>query len=474
MKRSVFSTSLLCIAVLVAPAGHLGAQGTISKKHPTPTSVSKRRVLTNRELVERASASLVMVEAQGADGTPIATGSGFFFFRGGTKVLTNLHVLKWAHQVVVKSLVDQTRYAVDSVHAADLARDLCLLEVNSPAFPVLVPAPQYDTQVGDDVLVAGNPKGLEGTFSKGIVSAIRAGSDRIQIDAPISPGSSGGPVLNRYGEVIGVATSSLTSGQALNFAVPVFQGMELMVWNWYVYPFSKLAVSDIELEGLKGRVKAVDTYSFDLDVSKDNPTHWVETPKDSIVRLSFNEDGMLTERLSTYHGRRGREERFQYSEFSIPKMSYQYFRTKDGPQEGTSDFSVKEGATHRNRSVHFDETVWYAGSEEVRRSREVSSTKQSYWFTTYDRRGRTVVDEEFGISYDNVRREDRWVYTYDDNGWIASQRRYSLDDELLTDWSYTYEVDLQRNWLVQRAFLRVLKTGERFPASVERRKITYY
>lgn len=63
--------------------------------------------------------------------------------------------------------------------------------------------------VGDDVIVAGNPWGLEGTFSKGIVSGLRHNPERLQIDAAISPGSSGGPVLNMRGEVIGIATSSL-------------------------------------------------------------------------------------------------------------------------------------------------------------------------------------------------------------------------------------------------------------------------
>jgi hypothetical protein len=76
--------------------------------------------------------------------------------------------------------------------------------------------------VGDNVYAVGNPEGLEGTFSQGLVSGIRQrGSDSIlQITAPISPGSSGGPVLNTKGEVVGVAVSTSTEGQNLNFAVP--------------------------------------------------------------------------------------------------------------------------------------------------------------------------------------------------------------------------------------------------------------
>jgi S1-C subfamily serine protease len=77
--------------------------------------------------------------------------------------------------------------------------------------------------VGDQVYVVGNPEGLEGTFSQGIVSGIRTfDSDSIlQITAPISPGSSGGPVLDSVGNVIGIAVATFKSGQNLNFAVPV-------------------------------------------------------------------------------------------------------------------------------------------------------------------------------------------------------------------------------------------------------------
>jgi len=74
--------------------------------------------------------------------------------------------------------------------------------------------------VGDVVYVAGNPEGFEGTFSQGIVSALR-GSEYFQITAPISHGSSGGPVLNNRGEVIGVAAGIFSQGQNLNFAIPV-------------------------------------------------------------------------------------------------------------------------------------------------------------------------------------------------------------------------------------------------------------
>jgi len=83
---------------------------------------------------------------------------------------------------------------------------------------------------GDEIYVIGNPEGLEGTFSKGVISGIRSidGRSYFQITAPISPGSSGGPVLNASGEVIGVAVASWRTGQNLNFAIPVFYVRSLL------------------------------------------------------------------------------------------------------------------------------------------------------------------------------------------------------------------------------------------------------
>lgn len=75
--------------------------------------------------------------------------------------------------------------------------------------------------IGEDVVVMGSPQGFKGTVSKGIISASRG--DLIQITAPISPGSSGGPVLNAYGEVIGIVKALYAEGlsQNINFAIPI-------------------------------------------------------------------------------------------------------------------------------------------------------------------------------------------------------------------------------------------------------------
>ena len=80
-----------------------------------------------------------------------------------------------------------------------------------------------DQQIGDKVIAIGNPRGLEGSVSEGIISGLRPVDDFkiYQITAPISPGSSGGPLFDQNGNVIGITTASITDGQNLNFAIPV-------------------------------------------------------------------------------------------------------------------------------------------------------------------------------------------------------------------------------------------------------------
>ena len=101
-------------------------------------------------------------------------------------------------------------------------RDLVLLKISASQTASLSLGDSDKVEVGDSVFAIGNPQGLEGTFSQGIVSSIREiGSDKLlQITAPISPGSSGGPVLNSEGEVIGVSVATFRDGQNLNFAIP--------------------------------------------------------------------------------------------------------------------------------------------------------------------------------------------------------------------------------------------------------------
>lgn len=114
---------------------------------------------------------------------------------------------------------------------ASTLRDLAVIEGNFSGIPALSLSPK-EPSVGDAIWVAGAPKGLQGTLSTGIVSAFRdasyLGFKSYQINAAISPGSSGGPVMNENGEIVGVSVASFTEGQALNFAIPSYYVEELL------------------------------------------------------------------------------------------------------------------------------------------------------------------------------------------------------------------------------------------------------
>jgi tetratricopeptide (TPR) repeat protein len=180
-------------------------------------------------LVKKIQPAVVTVIAYDIDKKPLRQGSGFFVDKKG-HLITNYHVLKGAHSAKVKTYGGKT-YFVKSVVAENETTDLLKVLVDIPETAVhwakvsgAIPA------VAEHVLVIGSPMGLEQSVSEGIVSAVREVPEMgqiFQLSAPISPGSSGSPVVNMKGEVIGVATFQLVEGQNLNFAVPGGEILEI-------------------------------------------------------------------------------------------------------------------------------------------------------------------------------------------------------------------------------------------------------
>lgn len=177
------------------------------------------RALTAQEVAKKTFKSTVLLVMEDVNGQPLSLGSGFFV--GDGEIASNLHVVEGAVRGYAKLVGQKTKYDIEGVAAVDLRRDLVILKV-SARLPMLRLGNSDAVQVGEPVYVVGNPQGLEGTFSQGIVSSVRevATEKLLQITAPISPGSSGGPVLNGKGEVIGVSVATFKGGQNLNFAIP--------------------------------------------------------------------------------------------------------------------------------------------------------------------------------------------------------------------------------------------------------------
>ena len=175
------------------------------------------------QLAKKALAATVSLQMQDENGVIQGRGSGFFVRRN--LIATNFHVIDGATKGNMRLVNTKTTYRIDGVTATDESNDLALLKVAVKGVKPLLLGDSDAVEVGETVYAAGNPLGFEGTFSDGIVSGRRDSATkhaRLQMTAPISPGSSGGPVLNRDGEVIGVSTSVYNPlfGQNLNFAVP--------------------------------------------------------------------------------------------------------------------------------------------------------------------------------------------------------------------------------------------------------------
>src|SRR2546423_12018926 len=173
------------------------------------------------DLVRRIKPAAVAIETFDARGEKLSRGSGFFIDKD--RVVTNRHVIEGAFRADVH-LNSGNSFPVKSVVAVDAEADIALLKVDAPPNQVRsLSLDRTSPQEGESLVVIGNPFGLEGSVTNGIVSAVRdiPGFGRIiQITAPISPGSSGSPVVNMHGQVIGVATLQITGGQSVNFAIP--------------------------------------------------------------------------------------------------------------------------------------------------------------------------------------------------------------------------------------------------------------
>jgi hypothetical protein len=173
-------------------------------------------------LIKKVEPSIVVILTYNKEGKNLGQGSGFFFNKEGD-VITNSHVLQEASRAVIQT-TEGREYSVKKVLVEDKEGDLIRISVDIPREAVRpLPVTTRLPDVGERIIVIGTPLGLDKTVSDGIVSAVReipAFGSIIQVTAPISPGSSGSPVINMKGEVIGIATFFVVAGQNLNFAIP--------------------------------------------------------------------------------------------------------------------------------------------------------------------------------------------------------------------------------------------------------------
>jgi hypothetical protein len=208
-----------CIAVISLLVATMSAQNA--------PSTNKGRRLDIPAISREARGAVVSIVMADKSGQPIAQGSGFVVSRDG-QIVTNYHVIKSGASAVVK-LPDGSFFKVDGVLAFDKKRDIAVIKAHGNNFKTVALGDSNQLQIGEEVVAIGSPLSLESTVSNGILSGIRSeGEDAfgptnqfLQITAPISHGSSGGPLFNMFGQVVGITSAALVGGENLNFAIPI-------------------------------------------------------------------------------------------------------------------------------------------------------------------------------------------------------------------------------------------------------------
>jgi len=189
----------------------------------TVTAQWEKRELSSTEVADIVQASTVTVACEYHNGNT-GSGSGFFIDDGGT-IVTCYHVIEYATDITVE-MIGGGKYTVEKIVAFDELMDLAVLKINLSETPGLVLSTDV-VKAGQAIYANGSALGtLVGTFTSGTVSnanRVVNGVKCIQIDAAISEGNSGGPLVNSYAEVIGVAAMSFLDGENLNLAIHIEQ-----------------------------------------------------------------------------------------------------------------------------------------------------------------------------------------------------------------------------------------------------------
>ncbi len=210
------------------PSGtETAAAATAPAASSSPVSPPLQK-LDFEQLIPLVKPAIVRINVISQDGASV--GSGFVVDKDGT-VITNYHVITGAKKAEVE-FADGTKAKALGYRVVNRKKDIAIIKIDMPAAKLtIVPLAEASPAEGAEVMAFGAPLGLSFTSSKGIITALRkeaemrdqlgadVGGNWLQTDTPISPGNSGGPLVDRYGRVVGMNTMQLSGGQNLNFAV---------------------------------------------------------------------------------------------------------------------------------------------------------------------------------------------------------------------------------------------------------------
>ena len=343
------------------------------------------------------------------------------------------------------------RLQVKAILTFDLINDLCILAVEDTGAAGIPPGRPEALRVGDPVYTIGNPKGLEGTFSKGMVTALREPDKLIQIDAPISPGSSGGPVLNSEGKLVGIATSSLIGGQNLNFATPSSFLDSLIIHSYPVEMIGALAISQLEYEHLKGPVRSYQESS--AQVTRSPSGEQLVGPDIPSVKEVFNEMGQLVE--------------IDYFKAGVPNGKTTLTFDSHGLKE-TITVVKQDGKREEHAIAPKDRAATTAISHRYSDSYDTTDENNVLHHRKFDSRGNTT---EFGCPA----RSEKWVSVFDSESRETEKNAYR-DGSLRFTFKFSYEEGSHGNWTKKSEYMWMANfPGLGFELSqVDRRKFEYF
>ena len=178
--------------------------------------------LNAEQVYAKCSPAVFYIEVENKSGNVYASGSGFFISSDGTAV-TNYHVIDGAYSATI-TLPSGAEYTVAGVYDYNEDEDWAILKINGSGFSYLGTGGALTVIGGAKCYAIGSPKGLQNTISEGIISNPAqnlGGMTYIQTTAAISHGSSGGALINKYGEVIGITSGGVDAGENLGFAIPI-------------------------------------------------------------------------------------------------------------------------------------------------------------------------------------------------------------------------------------------------------------
>lgn len=368
------------------PSPTVAAKPILNSGEPASSELPIQDIPSLATTLRKQSFLVKVFDEQGGE---IATGSAIAV--ADHLVVTNYHVLEWGVRAL--AVQEGTEYRVEGIKAFDSQLDLAILRINKPVSPVTF-GDTARLQVGDRVLAVGNPLGLEGSVSEGMVGGFRQFGNRklIQSSASTSRGSSGGGLFDLRGGLVGITTLVSLDGSSIGLAIPVEEVTKLLASVGQV----PRKVSDARLVGLKGRVKTVT--QFDAFTG----------PKGRYSK--YDEQGQLVENTDLF----GSELKFIVKNPSGTKKSW-----RRGNSSGvyTYDFFGTE-------------TEWQWDANEQKYSASVT------WRFSFD--GKRV---EEVVSRLKPEEPETAVYQFDNAANLVNQTVYSFDRKMIMGLDFRYDAN---------------------------------